>query len=127
TRTELRRERVNLSGLAASLARDLKQNEPARQVEFEIEDAINVIGDPDLLRLVLQNLIGNAWKFTNKRESAKIELGSFLYEGDHVYFVRDNGAGFDMEYADKLFRPFERLHENREFEGDGVGLANVER
>lgn len=127
TRTELRREAVDLSALAQTLATELTQSEPERDVEIVIEPDVRASGDPDLLRLVLQNLLGNAWKFTSKHQRARIEFGSLSSSGEQVYFVRDDGAGFDMEYADKLFRPFERLHETREFEGDGVGLANVER
>lgn len=127
TRTEMRMERVNLSAIGEALAAEFTQADPGHEVRFMIEEGLSVQGDPDLLRMVLQNLLGNAWKFTNKHPTGTIQLGSYLSEGERVYFVRDDGAGFEMEYADKLFRPFERLHESREFEGDGVGLASVER
>ena len=83
--------------------------------------------DPNLIRVVLTNLIENAWKFTSKTADARLELGAFKKEGKTVYFVKDNGAGFDQTYADKMFRPFQRLHTEKEFEGTGIGLAIVER
>lgn len=124
---EIRREPVNLTAIAEALAVELQQADPDRKVSFVIEEGLATEGDPDLLRIALQNLIGNAWKFTSQHPTGKIELGSFLDGVEKVYFVRDDGAGFDMEYADKLFLPFGRLHDNREFAGEGVGLASVQR
>ncbi len=127
TRSEIRWETVNISKLAQTVADDLKRNEPERQVEVNIAPGLQCYGDGYLLRLVFDNLIGNAWKFTGKRSSAKIEFGARQENGQTVYFVRDNGAGFDMAYADKLFKPFQRLHTSSQFVGSGIGLATVQR
>jgi len=101
--------------------------EPQRRVECLVQDGVAGSGDPDLLRVVLENLLGNAWKFTMKKPRAKIELGMFQREGQQVYFVRDDGQGFDMAYASKLFGTFQRLHATTEFPGTGIGLASVRR
>jgi PAS domain S-box-containing protein len=127
TRQELRREEVDLSTLAQIVATDLQKGEPERQVEFIVSDGLSVIGDARVLRVVLENLLGNSWKFTSKKPQARIEFGLTESGGDCVYFVRDNGVGFDMTYADKLFGAFQRLHSAEEFEGTGVGLATVAR
>ncbi|MDP2931651.1 MAG: MEDS domain-containing protein [Chloroflexota bacterium] len=127
TRSEIRWETVNISKLAQTVADDMKRNEPERQVEVNIAPGLQCYGDGYLLRLVFDNLIGNAWKFTGKRSSAKIEFGARQENGQTVYFVRDNGAGFDMAYADKLFKPFQRLHTSSQFVGSGIGLATVQR
>jgi len=95
-------------------------------VEYLIADGMVARGDPTLLRLALENLLGNAWKYTEQQPSACIEFGRRTVDGDEVYFVKDNGAGFDMAYVDKLFHPFQRLH-GQEFEGTGIGLATVRR
>ncbi len=127
TRSEVRREKVDLSALAESIAQELRNGQPGRQVEFVIADGLWADGDAWLLRVVLENLLGNAWKFTGKRPRARIEFGASGQEGTAAYFVRDNGAGFDMAYADKLFGPFQRLHRTDEFEGNGIGLATIQR
>lgn len=127
TRTELRRERVDLSTLAQEIAAELQSAEPGRHVEFAIAPGAVATGDPRLLRVVLENLLGNAWKFTAKHARATIEFGVVNHLGRAVYFVRDDGAGFDMAYADKLFGAFQRLHRPTEFPGAGVGLATVQR
>lgn len=127
TRSDLARQTVNLSDLARAIAAELQKTQPERQVEFSIAEGVLARGDPRLLRLALENLLGNAWKFTAKRPRPRIEFGLTERLGRAVYFVRDNGAGFDMACADKLFRPFERLHPVSEFPGAGIGLAIVER
>ncbi len=127
SRSEMRRERVDLSALARTIAAELQRAQPERQVEFVMADGLVVQGDPGLLRVALANLLGNAWKFTGKHPRARIEFGAIRHDADQVYFVRDDGAGFDMAYADRLFRPFQRLHTIAEFEGTGIGLATVQR
>ena len=127
TRSEMRRESVDLSDLAKSFAEELRRSEPERRVEFLIEGGLLVEGDRSLLRVVLENLLRNAWKFTGKQTHARIEFGASEQEDKRAYFVRDNGAGFDMAYADKLFGAFQRLHGGSEFEGTGIGLATVQR
>jgi len=135
TRTPLNREQVDFSGLAQSVADQLKEMEPERDVEFVIAPGLFVNGDFRLLRLALENLLGNAWKFTGGVEHAKIEFGVLQQPLKHepegkdlrVYYVRDNGAGFNMEYAERLFRAFQRLHGSSEFAGTGIGLATVRR
>jgi PAS domain S-box-containing protein len=127
TRTELRRSPVDLSAVARAAATDLKQAQPERTVEFTIADGLHVDGDPRLLRVVFDNLFGNAWKFTAKRPDAKIEFGAAGQNGRRHFFVRDNGAGFDMTYVHKLFGAFQRLHAASEYSGTGVGLATVQR
>ncbi len=127
TRRDLVRQSVDLSALASELATELQREEPARQAEFIIEPGLVVAGDVHLLRLVLQNLLGNAWKFSSGRTQTHIELGARPQDDEMVYFVRDNGVGFDMAYADKLFAPFQRLHSQAEFPGAGIGLATVQR
>ncbi|MBI4518099.1 MAG: PAS domain S-box protein [Deltaproteobacteria bacterium] len=131
TRRAMRRERVNLSELAQAIATELQQGEPQRAVTFVIAEDVVANGDARLLRVVLENLLGNAWKYTSKHPTARIEFGAsthaILRTPHPVYFVRDDGAGFEMAYVHKLFRPFERLHGVAEFEGTGIGLATVER
>jgi light-regulated signal transduction histidine kinase (bacteriophytochrome) len=160
---------VDMSSLAKAAADDLRKTQPDRRVEFVIADAVTVLGDPVMLRVALENLLSNAWKFTEKRDPARIEFGVIdcgtanaspplplpfkgrekggewssrsaecgrnsqiqnpksEIEGKAVYFVRDNGAGFDMTYANKLFTVFQRLHTTDEFPGLGIGLATVQR
>lgn len=127
SRTKLRYERVDLSLMAADVVAAMREGEPARTVTVEIERDLATEGDPSLLRILLENLLVNAWKFTRKRgDAARIEVGS-RREGDEIaYFVSDNGVGFDMRDAAKLFTPFERLHEESDFEGTGIGLATVQ-
>jgi light-regulated signal transduction histidine kinase (bacteriophytochrome) len=128
TRAPLRREEVRLSELADSITRQLQQSDPQREVEWKIQPGLVAVGDPGLLRVVLDNLLGNAWKFTVRRARARIEFGAYPRgPGRLVYFVRDNGAGFDQAYADKLFGAFQRLHAMQEFAGTGIGLATVAR
>lgn len=127
SRAELRRERVDLSAVVRGVAADLTRMDPARAVEFVIPDGLVADGDPTLLRSVLDNLLGNAWKFTGRRAHARIEFGSVQQDGLTNYFVRDNGAGFDEAYAGKLFDAFQRLHSRAEFPGTGIGLATVRR
>ncbi len=127
TRTEMRRERVDLSALAVGFAEELKRAQPERRVEFVVEGGLVVEGDGTLLRVALENLLRNAWKFTGKQPRARIEFGVAEREGTRAYFVRDDGAGFDEAYADKLFGAFQRLHGASEFEGTGIGLATVQR
>lgn len=124
---ELSREEVNLSRLAHEIAAEQRFSEAQRQVTFRIEDGIITSGDTHLLRIVMENLLANAWKYTRMKEAAVIEFGMFEQNGKPVYFVRDNGAGFDMAYADRLFSPFQRLHAASEFEGFGIGLSTAQR
>jgi PAS domain S-box-containing protein len=127
SRGELNRETVHLTEMAAAIAADLQSDKTNRQVTFTIAEEIWGHGDANLLRVVLANLLGNAWKYTGKKERAVIEFGATEYEGRRAFFVRDNGAGFDMEQADKLFVAFQRLHSGKEFDGHGIGLATVQR
>jgi len=127
TRTEPRRETVDLTRLAYAVMEQLRASEPSRALEFVATDGLVAQGDPQLLRAVFENLLGNAWKFTGKRGRARIEFGRQLQSDVDTYFVRDNGAGFDMAHADKLFAPFRRLHSSDDFEGTGLGLATVQR
>ena len=127
TRAELHRERVDLSEMARSVALELSRREPRRQAEVRIADGAVIEADPRLLRIVIENLMDNAFKFTSKRADARIEFGTREDDGRAVYFVRDNGVGFDMAYAGKLFGAFQRLHSTVEFPGTGIGLATVQR
>jgi len=126
-RTELHMEHVDLTALAQEVTEQLRASEPQRQVEVHIARDLSAFADPRLMRLVLQNLLGNAWKYTRRTEQPRIELTGRHDEYEVVFQVRDNGVGFDMAHADKLFRPFQRLHRSSEFEGTGVGLAIVAR
>lgn len=128
TRSEMHLESVDLSLLANRICTELQHNQPERQVKFEIQADLTAKGDPPLLQVLLENLLSNAWKFTSKKIQTQIEFGEMSQSGEiPVYFVRDNGAGFDMTYADKLFAPFQRLHRMNEFPGNGIGLATVQR
>ncbi|MBI3574405.1 MAG: PAS domain S-box protein [Gammaproteobacteria bacterium] len=127
TRAPMQREPVDLSTLARSIAAELQRIQPQKPVDFVIEPKLHAAGDPKLLRVLLENLLANAWKFTGKQERPRIELGARRDNGTPVYFVRDNGAGFDMRYAHKLFGAFQRLHTIAEFPGTGIGLATVQR
>jgi signal transduction histidine kinase len=126
-RAELDLKAVNLTDIAREISLELKRIEPERQVEFNIMDGVEAIGDANLLRSVIQNLLSNAFKFTAKCQVGRINFGVEPKNGKNVYYVRDNGVGFDMKYADKLFMPFERLHPASEFAGTGIGLATVQR
>jgi signal transduction histidine kinase len=127
SREAIRLEVVDLSALARAILADLKESEPRRRVETCVSDDVTANCDARLLRVVLENLLRNAWKFTSKHDTAKIEFGVVQSNGKPVYFVRDDGAGFDAAYMDKLFGPFQRLHASSEFEGTGIGLATVQR
>lgn len=127
SRAGMKHENVNLSELAAQAAERLKGDEPQRQVEFKIQEGLNTEGDPHLLEIAITNLIGNAFKYTGKRAEAYIEFGQVETDGQTAFFVRDNGAGFDMKYAQKLFGAFQRMHRETEFPGTGIGLATVQR
>ncbi len=132
-RGELRRERLDLAAMARQIAADFAFAHPERKVNFVIQEEMPAHGDASLLRVVLENLIGNAWKFTAHHDEATIEVGAVREnvppqaEAQPVYFVRDDGAGFDQAYAHRLFVPFQRLHSLSEFEGNGIGLATVQR
>ncbi|HEX9136691.1 MAG TPA: PAS domain S-box protein [Nitrospirota bacterium] len=126
-RGPLSRSRVSLSTLAKTAAAELGKNQPDRHVEFVIADDVYAEGDPVLLKMVMDNLIGNAWKFSSKRPVARIEFGVTQSDGKPVYCVKDNGAGFSMEFADRLFAPFQRLHSEDEFPGLGIGLTTAQR
>ncbi|MGH8064896.1 MAG: PAS domain S-box protein [Candidatus Entotheonellia bacterium] len=128
TRAELQREPIDLSAMAAAIAAELRRQEPARRVDVVIAPALRATGDSRLLRVVMENLLGNAWKFSAKKPQACLEFGAQTEpDGTPVFFVRDNGAGFDPKYADKLFGAFQRLHRMSEFPGTGIGLATVQR
>jgi two-component system, NtrC family, sensor kinase len=124
---QLNRELIDISQLGRAIAGELEQSEPERQVDLLIEDGLVTEADQHLTRAVLNNLLGNAWKFTRKEPHARIEIGAAAKEAVVTYFVRDNGAGFDMAYADKLFAPFQRMHKATDFPGTGIGLATVRR
>jgi PAS domain S-box-containing protein len=127
SRGEMRRERVDLSSLADAIVVELRQQSPDRRVSFEIQPGLIGEGDSGLLKIVLENLLNNAWKFTSKKLSATISMGQTEHQGCSAFFVRDDGAGFDMNYASKLFGAFQRLHPQQEFPGNGIGLASVQR
>ncbi len=127
SRAEIRYEKVDLSSLGHTIAEEFKKTQPERNVEFAIEDNITGRGDPNLLKIALQNILNNALKFTRHNAHAKIEFYTARHDGEKVYCIRDNGVGFEMEFADKLFGAFQRLHARSEFEGTGIGLATVQR
>ena len=127
THHEIKRDSVDLSGMAGVIAGELRMTEPERKVRFIIADGLTANGDKQLLRLVLENLLGNAWKYSARKEEVCIEFGVTIIEGKKYFFVRDNGPGFDMAHADKLFAPFQRLQSTKEFKGHGIGLATVQR
>jgi len=135
TRSEIHRQNVDLSSMVKDLMDEIQRENPSRQVELTVAPNLEVHGDPQLLRIVMMNLLNNAWKFTSRREVSRIEVDrlspqqaeSFGQGGRTVFYVRDNGVGFDMEYVGKLFKPFQRLHRADEFSGTGLGLATVQR
>jgi two-component system CheB/CheR fusion protein len=127
SRQDMKRQDVDLSEIAASIAAELRQAQPDRRVTVDIQEGMTAFADAKLIEVALSNLLGNAWKFTSKREHARIEFGTFEQDGKAVYYVKDNGAGFDQQFAPRLFLPFQRLHSEQEFEGTGIGLATVER
>lgn len=127
TRSGVTFTEVDMGTMASEVVETLRQQEPGREMEVSIWENMTVMGDARLLRVALENLVGNAWKFTRDTEAPRIEIGSMRLEDKSVYFVRDNGAGFDMKYADKLFGAFQRLHRMDEYPGTGIGLATVQR
>jgi signal transduction histidine kinase len=127
TRKELRREAVDLSALVRDVVDELRRTEPGRNVTVTVADGIKVNGDPKLLQVALENLLGNAWKYTSRVEHPSIEFGTKMEGEKTVYYVKDNGIGFDMRYAEKLFHAFQRLHSSQDYEGTGIGLATVQR
>ena len=126
-RTEIQFETVGISEMIKSIAKELQGSQPERKVKFVIKPEVMVTADERLLEIALKNLLENAWKFTTKRDAGVIEFGMTTQDGETVYFIKDNGVGFDMTYKDKLFQPFQRLHNEKEFPGTGIGLAIVER
>lgn len=127
TRQEMHKKAVNLSALAQEVAAELAAREPEREVRMVVQPELTAHGDPQLLKVALDNLLENAWKYTSKKEVARIEFGLMECDGERRFFVRDNGAGFDMQYAHKLFQAFQRLHRANDFPGTGIGLATVAR
>jgi PAS domain S-box-containing protein len=127
TRADLTRRPVDLTAICHDVVGELRGNDPGRAVTADIAPGLRAVGDARLLRLVMQNLLGNAWKFTGKTGDPTIAVGRVRRDGEGLFFVRDNGAGFDMRYADKLFSAFQRLHSTADFEGTGIGLATVNR
>lgn len=127
TRASLQPADVNLTAMAREIAANLRNSEPHRDVRIDIAEGLHCQGDPGLVRIVLENLLGNAWKYTSKTPQACISFDTESHAGETVYRVRDNGAGFDMKFAGNLFGAFQRLHQKAEFEGSGIGLATVAR
>ncbi len=127
SRHEVHSQDVDMSKTARSIIAELRGNQPDRRVSIDIKEGITACADPGLIEVALSNLLRNAWKFTSKTDNARIEFGTFEREGKSVYYVKDNGAGFDQKFAERLFLPFQRLHSEQEFEGIGIGLATVER
>jgi len=127
TRSDLNMEKLDLSDMAQKIVNGLTEDEPKRKMKVMIAPNMTANGDKNLIGLVLQNLLGNAWKYSSKTSEPRIEMGTLEHNGKQAYFVRDNGVGFDMTYADKLFKPFQRLHKATEFSGTGIGLATVQR
>jgi light-regulated signal transduction histidine kinase (bacteriophytochrome) len=127
TRAEIKKVHINLSGLAEEIAGELQSSTPERDVHWLITPNLFADADPELLKIVFSNLLGNAWKFTGKRDRAIIEFGCKKSEKELLYYVKDNGAGFDPQYTSKIFIPFQRLHKREEFDGEGIGLSLVQR
>lgn len=127
SRHDIHKQDVDMSKIARSVVAELIRGQPDRCVRIDIEEILTARADPRLIEIALSNLLGNAWKFTSKTDNARIEFGSFERDGKTVYYIKDNGAGFDQKFADRLFLPFQRLHSEQEFEGTGIGLAIVER
>ncbi len=127
TRQELDRQPVSITDLANASLQHLQALSPDRKIAFSVAPGLRADGDPHLIRIVLDNLLANAWKFSSKTDSARIEVDRAVIDGNPAFFIRDNGSGFDPQHASKLFRPFQRLHSESEFEGTGIGLATVQR
>ncbi|WP_455375888.1 ATP-binding protein [Kaarinaea lacus] len=126
-RSDISREEIDLANEAMDVISDLKETEPGRIVYFDVQKDMKAFGDPTLLRVVIQNLLGNAWKYTSKQQDAHIKFGYKQDNGELVYYIEDDGAGFDMQFVDKLFHAFQRLHQPEDFPGTGIGLATVQR
>lgn len=126
-RSELAHEPLDIGGLAVDIVQRLRDEAPDREVEVSIHANLTATGDPSLVRLMLENLLGNAWKFTAAQRLTRLEVGRITRGGQDIFYVKDNGSGFDMAYAAQLFQPFVRLHTDEEFEGTGIGLATVRR
>ncbi len=126
-RTEIKREHLDISELVGRLAVKLERTDPKRKIRWDIAEGITVQADPGLVEIALENLLGNAWKFTEKTVSAMITFGTSTFEGKPVFFIRDNGVGFDATHADNLFEPFHRFHDKNDYPGTGVGLSTVAR
>ena len=126
SRQEIQRREVDVSTIAASIITGLREAHPGRSVEINIKGGLTAYADPGLIEVVLSNLLGNAWKFTSKTEHPRIEFGTVEQDDKIIYYVRDNGAGFNQQYAGKMFLPFHRLHSEEAFEGTGIGLAIVD-
>lgn len=124
---EILRKPVDLSAVALAFFNELKQSDPRRTIRFSVAQGLTARAEPGLVRILLENLIRNSWKFTSKKDVAEIELGIHCDNGAQTYFVRDNGVGFDMDLSDKLFKPSARLHSDKEFKGTGIGLSIVKR
>jgi len=127
SRSELERADVDLSAVAREVARGLQLANADREVAVRIQDGIHATGDPKLLRVIMESLLDNAWKFTARRPQAQVEVQAARRHGERIYSVRDDGVGFDMRYAERLFGPFQRMHPEREFSGSGIGLALAQR
>jgi light-regulated signal transduction histidine kinase (bacteriophytochrome) len=127
SRQEMSLKEIDLTAIAWSIINDLIQDESTRKVEVVIAENLKINGDERLMNIALSNIIGNAWKYSSKVANPRIEFGMTQKDGKKIYYVRDNGAGFDMKYAEKLFTPFQRLHSDREFSGTGIGLPIVKR
>ncbi len=127
TRSDMDILPVNLTRMAKAIMDSLQKSQPQRIAIIKIADSLEDSADPRLIRIVLENLLGNAWKFTEKKSIAEIEFKSVKKDKKKAYLIRDNGAGFDMEYAERLFAPFQRLHSVEEYSGTGIGLATVKR
>lgn len=126
-RRALEPQPVDLSAMAWAIAAELADADPAHRVQLSVEPGMSVVGDPGLLRIALQNLLANAWKYSSRADEPRVEVMSEVFSGERIFIVRDNGAGFDAAHAHRLFQPFQRLHSSREFPGTGVGLATVAR
>jgi signal transduction histidine kinase len=127
SRMEIMPEMTDLSSIADSIASELKDSDPGRHAEIIIQPGMATKADRNLMQIALQNLLDNAWKYTKKQSQSKIEFSSFIQNNQNIYFIKDNGVGFDMKHSDRLFKAFQRLHSDSEFEGTGIGLATVQR
>jgi signal transduction histidine kinase len=123
----MKKENINLCAIVRNYIAELKETEPRRRIELIVENNVQGYADPQLIHLALENLLRNAWKFTSKKDITRIEFGTILKENQTVFFIRDNGEGFDMKFAEKIFEPFKRGHAEKEFGGTGVGLSIVQR